>query len=86
MPAVIYCLLLTPGKSQRIRILQTAAGLVEAARLQGFWDLSAKVGGRLVLVKGIVRKSQLKIQDDLDLTTPKFGGGSAQVSKPPISF
>lgn len=65
MPAVIYCLLLTPGKSQIIRILQTAAGLVEAARLQGFWDLSAKVGGRLVLVTGIVRNSQLKIQDDL---------------------
>jgi hypothetical protein len=54
MPAVIYCLLLTPGKSQIIRILQTAAGLVETARLQGFLGLSVKVGGRLVLVKGIV--------------------------------
>lgn len=65
MPAVIYCLLLTPGKSQIISILRTAAGFVEAARLQGFRALSVKVGGRLVLVKGIVRNSQLKIRDDL---------------------
>lgn len=65
MPAVIYCLLLTPGKSQIIRILQTAAGLVEAARLQGLRDLSAKVGGYLVLVKALVRNSRFKIRDDL---------------------